>query len=254
MATTFDEILLDTFYSAIADGGPEFATAIVNAGDGGNISFRNSNREDYISRYEIDFAEIESVRRKFLRKFSILRQGMARGFRFLAPDDDTLERENLGWLNPATGEVEYLAQTDGVLTDYYLIKHYSDPGNYYTRRIVKPSPYENVLIEVFPIGDLSTPVYELTINAGAAISGDVINATVAGELDPGYPFTFNFHTGKLTFTVAPYPPDNVIKVSCTYHLPVTFEDDWQRFQVDEGGISAFKVRLRELLPVELGIV
>lgn len=254
MPTIFDEsCLLDPLYSAEASGGPEFASAIVRSGQGGAMANRNANREDYVSRYEIDYMELDSVRRKALRQFAILRNGMTRGFRFLAPDDHELEAERVGWLNPATGEVEWIEQTDGVITDYYLIRHYSDVCNSYTKRIVKPSPFEEVKIEVFSFG--GGLAGSTTIPANTAVIDKVIEPVVTGfELDPGYPFTFNFQTGVLHFPIAPYPPDNVIKVSCVYHLPVAFSEDWHKFSVDEVGISSFKVGVEEILPAELNIV
>lgn len=256
MATTFDEsCILSPFYSAQADGGPDFASVIVRSGNGGAIAARNSNREDYVSRYEIEYAELTPAQRKDLRKFAILRDGMARGFRFLAPDESELERERVGWLNPATGEVEYLSETTGALSEFYLVHHFSDQCNNYTRRIVKPSPFDDVLIEVFGVGDENTVINSALIPAGTALGAyDVINETVSGTLLPvSFPFTFNFHTGKLSF-VANYFADNIIKVTCSYHLPVAFSEDWHKFSIDEAGISSWKIGVEEILPAELGIV
>lgn len=257
MSTTFDEILLDINYSALADGGPEWATAIIDAGDGGNISFRNVNREDYISRYEIDFAEVDPQRRKFLRKFSILREGMARGFRFLPPDDFELNDDtpNIGYYNSVTGEIAVLLAADGILKDFYLIKYYSDSCNSYLRQLVKPSPYDDFVLKFFN----SSNVLQRTVTfpADSGLTGELIDQ-LNSVTDGSFPtlgsvtFTLNQWTGKITISQA-IPSGWRITAAGIYHLPVCFEDDWQKFSVDEGGISSYKVRLRELLPVELGI-
>lgn len=253
MPTTFDEVLLDPSYSSEASGGPEFQSVVIPAGQAAAVAYRNAGLEDFIGKYEIDFSQVMPVRRKQLRQFAILREGMTRGFRFLAPDDNELERERLGYLDEETGEVKYLAQTNGSIAEFYLIKHFSDQANNYTRRIIKPSPFDDVLLEWFYAGDENTVIADYTIPAGDALGGfDVINATVEGELN-GYGFTFNFHHGKVTF-VSDLPSDNIVKISCVYHVPVAFGDDWHNFKVDEGSLSAFRVRLAEILPVELGII
>jgi hypothetical protein len=248
---------LDTNFSADAFGGPEFSTAIINAGEGGSISFRNSNREDYISRYEIDFDEVSPARRKALRTFSILRERMARGFRFLAPDDDELESEHVGKLNTTTGEVEFIGAVDGVLTEFYLIKHLSDQGNNYTRRIIKPSPFDDFHVDFYNPSDTLVETITLAANSGLGAFATILETNGTTGIVDGIGLvdvTLYQWTGKVVIGVTNVIPANwKIRVRCVYHVPVTFEDDWQRFKVDDGGISSFRVRLRELLPVELGI-
>lgn len=257
MPTSFDEVLCPTDYSAVADGGPEFATAIVSSGAGGSVSHRAETREDYQSKYEIMYGELDRARQLALRQFAILRKGMARGFRFLAPDHNELTLELTGWLNPATGDIEKLAQTDGSLTDFYLIKHYEDAANNYTRRIVKPSPFDDVTIRLAEVLATVPPTYglidEVVIAAGTNVQEDgSIAAQYVGTLDSTYDFTFDFTDGTIVFDTAP-PIDHVVQVSCIYHLPVAFMEDWMRFRVDETTISEFRVGVTELLPIELGI-
>jgi uncharacterized protein (TIGR02217 family) len=260
MATTFDELLIPTTYSALADGGPEFASAIVRSGNGGAVAKRNSNREDYVSRYEIEYGELPSDDRAFLRTFAILRDGMTRGFRFLAPDDHELtgtdgNGELVGWLNPATGEVERLAQTDGVLNEFFFIKYYSDQCNNYTRRIIKPSPFDNLTINLCdPVTGDVLASGGIAANAGVG-AYNVINPTVDGTifLVGSFGFTVYQNTGKLVFE-SPLSAGYAVKVACVYHLPAAFAADWHKFSVDEVGISSFKVPLEEILPAELGIV
>lgn len=259
MATTFDEVLLDPEYSAIAEGGPEFATAIVRSGQGGVIAGRGEVREDYLSEYEILYAEMDDTKRTAIRKFGILRKGMARGFRFLAPDDHEMEDENVGWLNPATGEVEYLTFTpaSNTLDTFYLIKNYSDPGNAYNRRIVKPSPFEDVVIDWYNSpGNPEDLIGSATIPAGTALGAfNVIDPEVPFVIftPGGVNFTFNFVEGKITADDGPLTDNTILRVTCTYHLPAAFKEDWLKFRVDESTISEFRIGVQEILPVELGI-
>jgi uncharacterized protein (TIGR02217 family) len=255
MATTFDEIELDPQYSAEAMGGPEFVTAVIRSGQGGGVAYRNANRQDYISKYEIEYKQLTPARRKGIREFAVLREGQARGFRLLAPDDNQLIEQHVGWLNPATQEIEYLPQTDGELNEFYLIQHYSDQCNNYTRRIIKPSPFDDVLISVYSAGE-GEFLGGTNINAGEAVGAyNVISETVEfADFAPGaFSGSFNFHQGKIIFD-SPAPDDCIIKVSCVYHVPVVFSEDWQKFSIDDGGTGEFKISLEELLPVELGIV
>lgn len=259
MATTFDEVLLPTNYSAIASGGQEWSTAVVRSGEGGSIASRAETREDSQGKYEIQFGLLAYAEQQALRSFHILRKGMARAFRFLAPDDYQLVAENVGWLNPATGEIEYLAATpaSNTLDEFYLVKHHSDQANFYTRRIVKPSPFDDVLIEWY--GDMSgTPTLKgsETIPANSTILP--FNVIDTSDIDfvifaPGASnFTFNFATGKVT-SEAPLGDDEMLKVTCIYHQPVVFTSDMPDFKIDEVGLSELRVGIEEVLPIELNI-
>lgn len=256
MATTFDEVLLDVLYSADAEGGPEFATAIIRSGDGGAVASRNSNREDFVSRYSIDFLEVSPVRRKALRTFAILREGMSRGFRFLAPDDHEMIGEYVGWLNPATGEIAAKLVTDGTTVTYYLINYLTDQANSYTRRITKPSPFDSLSVKIFQPNNLTAPISIAVFPANAAVGAfNVINETAAVNFTGYFStlVTMNFHQGKFT-TASALPAGFTIQIDGIYHIPVAFSQDWQKFSIDEVGLSEFKLGLEELLPVELGIV
>jgi|GEM_PF-6801070 len=248
--TSFHEVAISPLFSAIASGGPEWATAIVRSGEGGSIAHRAETREDYISKYEIDYSLLEPARLSELRTFALLRKGMANAFRFLAPDDHKLTLENVGWYNPASGDVEYLSQTPGGNTNsiFYFIRHYSDQANAYTRRIVKPSPFDDLVISVN--GSTVATILKNTVLGPFG----TIPQTSFGSFSLGgtHHFTIDWWQGKLMFA-APPPAGWVIKVSGAYHVPVTFADDWQKFMVDEVGLSEFKVGLEEVLPIELGL-
>ncbi|CAN5509360.1 hypothetical protein BH10ACI2_BH10ACI2_04390 [soil metagenome] len=242
MSITFDEVVLDDAYSGLADGGPEFSTAIIRSGPGGGISSRAETREDYTSKYEIDYGELTVARRDTIRQFAILRKGMARGFRFTAPDGHTLTSELVGKQVTGTNDVIVASTANGVLTTFYLIKTFTDAGNTYYRRIVKPSPYLAVTI-AFSTGQTTT--------IAAISSASAVPTTSTGTIN-AINFTFYWRTGIIVFASAP-ANGTAVRVSCDYHLPVAFSDDWLKFSVDEVAISSFKIGVEELLPIELGI-
>lgn len=250
MPTAFDNVLLDTFYSEQADGGPEFATAVIRSGPGGIYASRAETIEDYQSKYEISYSDLKKSRQQALRQFAILRKGQARGFLFLAPDENELDTELVGKLNPTTGEIDLCATANGVLTDFYLIKRYADATNSYIRRIVKPSPYDDVVIEMG--GESVTLEGTRALLADESYFDDPVEGTITvGVTD--YDFTLDYRTGIIAFDT---PPVNgwTIEVSCVFHLPAVFTDDWNKFDIDQATTNKLRVGLRELLPIELGLV
>jgi uncharacterized protein (TIGR02217 family) len=248
MAITFDESsLLDVYYSAKAEGGAEWATALIRAGEGGAISSRAETREDYISRYEIFFGDLEFERQQQLRSFHILRKGMARGFRFLAPDDHLLTDEQAGVLNDETGEIE-VGVSDGAIDTVYAIKHYEDEENEYTRRIIKLSPVDNLTVTVYDDEDAVYSVFEF-VN----LDGTWYETRERNILDPeNWTCTVDFTTGEISFS-HDLTTGYYVKVTGTYHLPAAFTEDKPNFSVDEAAISELRIGIEELLPVELGI-
>lgn len=253
MASTFDEILISTSYSSDAEGGPEFATVIIRAGDGGSVAYRNSNREDFISRYSIEYGLLSPIKRKELRQFAILREGMARGFRFLAPDDHELIDDFVGVLN--NDVISPIFNTDGVTSDFYLIQYMSDTSNVHTRRIVKPSPYEEFTVSFYDAANPADLITEAIFAAGEGLGpyGTIVETISTLAAVGTMVVTLNLHQGKINISPAP-EPGLLIKTSGFYHVPVAFSQDWQKFSIDEQGISGFKIGLEEILPVELGII
>lgn len=249
MPSSFDNTLLDINYSALADGGAEFATAIVRSGAGGLIAQRNVNREDFISRYEIEYTELSPTRRRELRSFAIARRGMARAFRFLPPDDFEFVSEIVGRRNAITGEIEPAFTTNGSDSRFFTIRYYAG-GDDYTRWIVKPSPLDEARISIV-LASTGNEV-ESAIIPGGLVGGSLPDRRVVVLGNPFGALTLYYNLGILQF-LAPPPAGYIIKFSGTYHLPVTFTDDLQKFQVDFVGISEFKVNLEEILPVELGL-
>lgn len=250
-SANFDEVLLSKYYSNFAEGGPEWATDIIRSGLGGAVSVRNINREDYVSKYEISYAELLKEKLADLRKFAILRRGMGRGFRFLAPDDQALARERVGILNSGTGEIERLTSTNGSTTVFYICKYYRDDFSNYLRRIIKPSALDALTVEIAASSAPQTITDSFTLSA---TSGEIIPDKKTGTLSTiSKTVEVDFYRGKLTFNSAP-SANLIIYVTGVYHLPVFFSTDWHKMRIDESAISDFTIGVEEVLPVELGLI
>lgn len=253
MATSFDEqALLPIDYSAHAEGGPEFATAVIRSGEGGSIAHRAETREDFISKYDILYGELENERRRALRDFGILRRGMSRGFRFLAPDDSTFIYDQMAIDSSGT---LVLAASSGSTVDFYVVRGSADVSTSYLKRITKISPYVALIIQVFHTSDLVNPAASLTFTAQN--EGSTIPNT-RGQTNSGVPggtrtYTMNLWTGVLNISAA-LPSSYIVKIaSGQYHVPVAFTEDWHKFRVDTAAISEVRIGVEEILPVEIGI-
>src|SRR6267378_1127412 len=176
--TNYHDVLLDAFYTNFAVGGPEHDTATIQSQSG--IEFSRPNRYDYISRYTIDYAEMEDTRRKALRAFHILRWGTAYAFRFLGPDDS--DDDGKGVLVNAS-----LAPVSSVVSGqtYYLAKRYVDVVTY-IRRIIKPD-----LSQTFSILSGATPIAAtVDANDGHVVPGaSASSITWAGHFHLPVKFT-----------------------------------------------------------------
>ena len=256
MSTTCDPIILPPYYSAEAVGGPEFATAVIRSGEGGSIAHRNVNREDPVSKYEIEYANLSKDKKNTLRSFAILRQGQARAFLFLAPDDSELISHNVGFLNQTTGDFNYLDATDGMLTNFYAIRSYSDPFTSYNRRLCFLSSFHDFTVEFLQQSNSQSlgfvefeaeAYYEQHYEAIAVSKSQ--NITISGAVRT---VTILYREGRIAISPA-LPAGIVIRLSGVYLLPVCFDDDWMRFSIDESTVGGFKVNVTEILPVELGI-
>lgn len=217
MAATFDEVLLNEEYSALARGGPEWSTAIISAPASG-FKQRNINRADFIGRWIISYDLLTADALKNLYDFFLARRGMAYGFRFTAPEAN----------NIPTSAPEQFGTGDGATTVFNLYrKHISGPRSY-SRRIVKPMA-----------GGLSY------------VSGSsTISIYVDGVLNGSA--TVSSTTGAVTFAAAP-ANNAVLTWAGDYHVPATFGSDRFEGQIDIGSTSVFGIEIVEMLPVELGL-
>jgi hypothetical protein len=254
VATSFDDVLLDVSYSNDASGGPGWVTAIIGSGEGGAIKHRAITAEDMRSQYKIDFSEVERDRRVGLYSFSVLRQGMARAFRFLAPDNNTLEGEPVARYNSTTGELEVVTSTNGTDTEYYFVQHYQDIANEYLKRICCPSPLDPCFLIIAPVAS-PDDVQQVTLTPVSGVSGLPLygEGLYGEEIGSQSAITLNFKTGKLTCAPA-LPGGLFIRVFCVHHWPVCFTEDLHEQMIDDATFSKIKIGLEEQLPIELGIL
>lgn len=217
MAATFDEILLDPEYSALARGGPEWSTAIIQAPASG-FRQRNINRADYIGRWAISYDLLTSDGLKALYDFFLARRGMAYGFRFVAPEANEVP----------SAAPEQFGTGDGVTTVFNLYRKHTSGPRSYSRRIVKPM------------------AGGLTYVPGASTISIFVDGVLNGTA------TVSSTTGAVTFTA---PPANnaVLTWAGEYHVPATFGSDRFEGQIDIGSTSIFGIEIVEMLPAELGL-
>jgi hypothetical protein len=238
----FDEVLLDPYYSSLAQGGPEFLT--LNTSSLAGVEQTAVRRYHYVSRYKIDYAEVEEERRRALREFHILSFGMAYAYRFLAPDDSTLAGELVtdGAYNPAAVSAD--------IADYYLIKTHRRLGRTYQRRIVKPA-WDTIQLQV---GDETFAVEESAQSEfGTPLYGGVL---YGGGPEVG--ITLDYTTGIITLDAGARAAfaGRLMRVAAgSFHLPVTFGDDWNQMATDPTAISQWTgLTIKEMLPASLGIL
>lgn len=217
MAATFNEVLLDIYYSAQARGGPEFSTAIVSAPSG--FRQRNINRADHIGRWTINYDLLDEDALRTLYDFFVAHRGMAYGFRFLAPEFHAI----------ADANAHRFGTGNGTTTTFYLSTRHTVGGLTYDHRITKPMA-----------GGLSH------------VSGSSTIKIFKDGVEQASGVTVSSTTGAVVFSSAP-ANNAVLTWSGTFHVPVTFDRDSFDGQVDIGDISSFGIGLIEMLPAELGI-
>lgn len=253
MGTILDNVLLDVNYSADASGGPEWATAIVRSGEGGTVAHRNENREDYVSRYDVQFGALSKARKDALRAFFINRRGMARAFRFLAPDDSEILDHWLGTRVAGTTDITNCFSTDGATAEFFTIKSYSDAGNNYLRWITHISPINDLRLKICEAGNTANVLAEGTFAGGFLYNPfPVFPASKTINLAGYGNATLFYNAGRIVFET-PLPANVIPLVTGIFHLPVCFASDLARFQIDEATISEITVSLEEILPVEFGL-
>jgi uncharacterized protein (TIGR02217 family) len=215
--TTLDEVLLDVEYGPKARGGPEFSTAIISAPSG--VRQRNLNRLDFIGRWAISYDLLTADQLKLLYDFFVCRQGMAYGFRFLAPEAHEVQ----------ASAPEQFGTGNGVQTVFQLQRVHTSGPRTYTRKIVKPMA--GGLAHVPGVNTI-----KIYVNGIEQVAGVTVNST----------------TGAVTFAT---PPANaaVLRWSGTYHVPATFGRDQFESEIDLGSASLFGIDIVEVLPVELGL-
>lgn len=182
----FDEVELDRYYSEQASGGPSFQTSII--GNAMGVHQRNVNLYDAIRTYSISFEGISPSKLEELEEFFIQRRGMARGFRFLSPDDNTFD---------------YDLVTDtpnGIATEFFLYRNYSGGGFSTTRQICKLDADKLAEIEVFFDGVSSGLFYPTN-------------------------YSFDINNGFISFASPPAANTEIRITGGRYFIPVCFNTD-----------------------------
>lgn len=243
----FVEILFAIDLSPLPRGGAEFDNLITDTVVG--IEQVNVNRQDFISRYVIELGLLPESERAYTRKFHILRRGTAQAFRFQPPDSNKLEQELVGQLNVTTGKVERLDEsigTDSLVDTYYFLEYFDDGGDPYTRRIVKPSPFESGYIFIYAVSDPNNLLEQIPIGGYTTFqASQVVPSSTFGQI------TVDYTDGTLTLQTS--DDAYLIKISCGYHIPARFENDWNETRHDIAG-NWGSIGIRELLPSALGLV
>lgn len=221
MSFDFYDVILDPEYAPDAEGGPEFGNKLFTSPDNG-LDAVSIGRAKARHRYTIAYQLLLPDSRVSLRNFFYAIGGIKAGFRFLAPDDSSLDYELIG-----TGT--------GALTSFSIIKTYSvtplaEYGGStlsYVRSIVKPA-----------IGEMAVFVNDVELNLVTGTPG-------AGQAK------INYSTGAITFGTAP-ANGHEINVSGRFHVPVRFGGDYFNPRYDiSADISG--IELMELMPANLGI-
>lgn len=217
MAAIFDEVLLNPQYSALARGGPEWSTAIITAPASG-FKQRNINRADFIGRWTISYDLLEAADLKALYDFFVARRGQAYGFRFVAPEANSV----------SDSAREQFGVGDGSTQAFPLYRVHTSGPRSYSRRIVKPMA-----------GGLSYVAGASTIKI---YKDNVLDNSA----------TVSSTTGIVTFGS---PPGNGVLLTWSgdYHVPVTFGSDRFESQIDIGSTSVFGIEVVEMLAAELGL-
>lgn len=167
-------------------GGPEFNTNVASLSSG--FEQRNQSWAQDRRRFDVGYGVNTEDQFGEILNFFKARRGRLFGFRFKDWSDYNIESFD--------GTPQTIGTGDGVVTQFQIIKTYTDAGGTYTQNILKPV---DGTVEIFIDGVLQT-------------SGVLVN----------------FDDGVVTFSTA--PALNAI-ITCTgeYDIPVRFDTD--RFDI-----------------------
>lgn len=203
---SFHNVRLPVDVERGAKGGPGFNTTVIPLQSGKEQ--RNINWAQQRCSYDISYGIGTQQLYQDITKFFYIRRGKAYGFRFKDWADYQITAGVIG-----TGT--------GVLTEFQIVKVYSDDGGSYSRNIYKPVAST---VQVYLNGVLQTLTTHYTLDA---------------------------NTGIITFVT---PPSNgvVVTVTCEFDVPVRFDIDTLQTTmqwVEAGQVQA--IPLVELRPEEL---
>lgn len=191
---SFVEIRFPEDISYGSSGGPSFSTDIVINHSG--YENRNSNWSNPLAAYNVIHAVKTQVQLDEIIHFFRARKGRAVGFRFKDWSD-----------YQASGSV--LGQGDGSITDFQLVKNYSNGGITVQRAIKKPVESS----------------YSIFINS--VLQNDTTD------------YTLDLTTGIISFMV---PPSNgaIISADFEFDVPVRFDTDRISVSLDNYGIHSIE--------------
>lgn len=253
VAYLFDEVLLDpdiflkegTGESPLS-GWPEFANTVIQNPKTG-VHKTNVNRFDPIENITVNIALLNNTKQPYFINF--WRGGYGSGVGF---------RNRVAWDFTALDEV--FAVGDGATTIFYLKKTYTRSGvtaRQDVRRIVKPVIDTVARLQDLGLAGGSVRLYEpngttaRVIPSPAAAVKSIPAFTIKVNNVATTAYVINNTTGKITFTVAP-PNSHIIKWSGEFDTPMCFTGNGLQHTQDVTS-KIQSVRMRELLPSELGI-
>lgn len=204
---TFDNVLLNPEYSAVARGGSEYVTGVEKSPHSG-VAYHTIHRLDGLFRGEIDYSQLDADELEDLNEFFCGGFGRGVAFRFAPPYSYRM-----------TDEVQYVA--DG-RQSFKLYRTFSRRGGAIVdvKRIVLPvgpglfmqdavTPRANTV--VVKVNGVVRAANTYTVNT------TVVDATL----------------GEITWHAGQQPSTGVVTVTCEYDLPAMFETDHFNPSVDE---------------------
>lgn len=187
-------------YSPMAEGWPTFENTVTRTING--RAHPSVGRYDYISKYSINYGLLTRPLHDALRQFYVLRQCGAQGFRFLAPDHNSV--------------TQTLAGTIVVGTQLYkLYETYSDAENTYIRRIIKLSG-DPLTIRIH---NTDVPITETAWNDAAHELPSQGAGTISGQA-----VAVDYNLGKVQIEIATAlaHDGHLLKWTGGFHIPVMF--------------------------------
>lgn len=230
MGVSFVELLMNPEYSPMAQGWPTFEAVDIQTING--QLHPAVGGYDFISKYRLPYELLTSASHTALREFFVLRQCLRQGFRFKAPDHNSMVLEEIATI------------VDGTVL-YPIYEKYTDTGNTYLRRIMKISA-DTVTVRIHTTDVLITPTawndaaHTLPSQGAGTFSGAAVD--------------FDYNSGRVEIAGATATSQNgrSLKVSCGFHLPVVITGNPSaKHESTYSAVDDFN--LTEILPISLGI-
>lgn len=205
---SFHEVLFPTALSYRSLVGQGFKTEIIRTDSG--HEHRVAKRSAPRFTYDVAQSLQSDADLLTLREFYLSRNGLANGFRFLDPLDNTTAADGK---SAADDEDQTLGTGDGSKVNFQLVKTYTSGAQSLTKNLTKP------------------------------VSGTTVVALDTVAKTEGVDFTVNTTTGIVTMNSAP-GVGVVVTAGCQFHVPVRFGDEIDEdFFFDLQAFDAGEVRV-----------